>query len=211
MMIRLMIADDHALIRAGLVQYLKMSPDIEVVGEAANGKALLDKLGDTPVDLVLLDLVMPGISGNELISSIKSSFPEVHILVLSMINDPKVVTNALKAGASGYICKDCKPQILREAIRKISATGQYLSPDMAEQIVFSNHSAEKKSAKLILSEREMQIFHLIIDGKSIREIAQELAISDKTVSTHKYNLLSKLGLKTVPDLVRYAIQDELFD
>lgn len=210
MTIRLMITDDHDLVRAGLVQYLGMSPDIDVAGEAANGKELLEKLHSTPVDLLLLDLVMPGLSGTELISTIKSTYPELRILVLSMHYETAVVSRALRAGASGYIGKDCKPQALLEAIHKVSSTGKYLSPEMAEQIAFSHTTTEQNSVKLILSEREMQIFHLIVDGKSIKEIAQELAISDKTVSTHKYNLLNKLGLKSVPDLVRYAIQEKLF-
>jgi DNA-binding NarL/FixJ family response regulator len=209
MTIRLFITDDHDLVRAGLVQYLGAFPDIKVVGEAANGDELLEKLHTTFADMLLLDLIMPGLCGMELISKVKSVFPGLRILVLSMHNEVPVVVRALRAGASGYICKDCKPQTLLEAIRKVSLTGKYISPAMAEQIAFYSSPLDHKPIENSLSERERQIYHLIVVGKNIKEIANELAISDKTVSTHKYNLLNKLGLKNVAELVRYAMQENL--
>lgn len=209
MAIHLFVADDHDLVRAGLVEYVGLSPDIEVVGEAASGDELLEKLQTTFADMLLLDLIMPGLCGTELISRVRSSYPGMRILVLSMHNETRVVLRALRGGASGFICKDCKPQILLEAIRKVSITGKYLSPAMAEQIAFFSGPIEQDPIELILSGRERQIFHLIVDGKKIQEIAKELAISDKTVSTHKYNLLNKLGLKSVAELVRYAMQEKL--
>lgn len=209
MAIHLFVADDHDLVRAGLVEYVGLSPDIEVVGEAASGDELLEKLQTTFADMLLLDLIMPGLCGTELISRVRSSYPGMRILVLSMHNETRVVLRALRAGASGFICKDCKPQILLEAIRKISITGKYLSPAMAEQIAFFSGPIEQEPIELILSGRERQIFHLIVDGKKIQEIAKELVISDKTVSTHKYNLLNKLGLKSVAELVRYAMEEKL--
>jgi DNA-binding NarL/FixJ family response regulator len=207
--IHLFITDDHDLVRAGLVQYLGMSPDIEVVGEAATGDELLAKLSSTFADMVLLDLIMPGLCGTELVSKVRRSYPGLRILVLSMHNEPQVVMRALKAGASGYICKDCKPEMLLEAIRKVSKTGKYISPAMAEQIAFLPLLTEPNPIEQLLSERERQIFRLIVDGKNIKEISKKLAISHKTVSTHKFNLLNKLGLKSVADLVRYAIQEKL--
>jgi DNA-binding NarL/FixJ family response regulator len=209
MTIHLLITDDHDLVRAGLVEYLRMSPDIKVVGEAADGYELLEKLHTTFADMLLLDLIMPGLCGTELISRVRSSYPGMRILVLSMHNEARVVMRALRAGASGYICKDCKPPTLLEAIRKVNNTGKYLSPGMAEQIAFFSGPIEQNPIELSLSDRERQIFHLIVDGKNIKAIAEELAISDKTVSTHKYNLLNKLGLKSVAELVRYAIQENL--
>jgi DNA-binding NarL/FixJ family response regulator len=214
MTIRLLIIDDHDLVRAGLVQYLGMYPDIEVVGGFANGDELLEKLHATLVDMLLLDLVMPGLCGTELIRRVRRTYPDLLILMLSMHNEMHVVLRSLKAGASVYICKDCKPEILLEAIRKVSTTGKYLSPVMAEQIAFfsspfSSDPIRQDPDEIILSDRERQIFHLIVDGKKIKEIANELTISDKTVSTHKYNLLTKLGLKSDVDLVRYAIQEKL--
>ncbi|MBI3480906.1 MAG: response regulator transcription factor [Nitrosomonadales bacterium] len=206
---RLFITDDHDLVRAGLVQFLGLSPDIEVVGEAAEGKELLEKLHTTIVDVLLLDLVMPGLCGTELISQIRNAHPGIRILVLSMHNETRVVLRTLKAGVSGYLCKDCTPQNLLEAIRKIKESGKYLSPALAEQIAFASESADQNPIEHLLSERERQIFHMIVDGKSIKDISKQLAINAKTVSTHKFNLLNKLGVKSVADLVRYAIQEKL--
>lgn len=210
MVIRLAITDDHELVRAGLVQYLGASPGIEVIAEAANGAELLETLHTTSPDLLLLDMSMPGENGIDLISHIKSIYPGVLILVLSMHDEVNTVKRAMKAGASGYICKDCSPQVLLAAIRKVIATGKYLSPVMAEQLAYAATSPDPNNIELVLSERELEIFRLIVEGKSVGEIAQQLFISDKTVSTHKCNLLSKLELKGVADLVRYAIEHKLF-
>ncbi len=209
MSIRLIITDDHDLVREGLIQYLGLAPDIELVGEAANGDELLERLHTTLADMLLLDLIMPGMCGTELISRIKKTYPGLRILVLSMYNEPRVVLRSLRAGASGYICKDCKPLTLLEAIRKVSLTGKYLNPAMAEQLAFFSGTAESESIEVILSERERQVFHRIVSGKNTKDIAKELEISDKTVSAHKYNLLNKLGLKSVADLVRYAIEEKV--
>ncbi len=209
MAISLLIADDHELVRAGLVQYLGLFPDIEVVGEAANGDELLEKLNNTFTDVLLLDLAMPGLSGTELIRKVRATHPGMCILVLSMHNETRVVVRALKAGACGYLCKDCSPLTLLEAIRKVSTTGKYLSTAMAEQIAFYPGPLEQDPVELLLSDRERQIYHLLVDGKNVKDIAKQLAISDKTVSTHKFNLLNKLGLKGVADLVRYALQEKL--
>lgn len=210
MAIRLAITDDHQLVREGLVQYLGMSPDIEVVVEAANGEELLKKLRVTAPDLLLLDMTMPGKSGVDLIGHIKSLYPSLSILVLSMHNDVNMVLRAVKAGASGYICKDCSTHALLEAIRKIVATGKYLSPQLAEQLAYASTLPDSDGLELTLSDRELEIFRLIVDGKSVSEIAEQLFISDKTVSTHKSNLLNKLGLRNIAELVRYAIENKLF-
>jgi DNA-binding NarL/FixJ family response regulator len=210
MAIRLLITDDQELVRAGLVQYLGMSPDIEVVAEAANGVQLLKKLSTTQVDLLLLDLSMPGECGNELIAHVRKIYPGLLILVLSMYDEVNTVLHAMKAGASGYITKDCSPQTLLEAIRKIVATGKYLSPVMAEQLAFASTLHAPDNIELILSDRELEIFHLLVQGKSIGEIANQLCISDRTVSTHKSHLLGKLGFKNTVELVRYSMQRELF-
>jgi DNA-binding NarL/FixJ family response regulator len=211
MVIRLLITDDHELVRAGLVQYLSMSPDIKVVAEASNGNELLQKLHTGIPDLLLLDLSMPGESGVALISHIKSAYPDLLILVLSMHNDVKTVLQAMKAGASGFICKDCSPQILLEAIRKVVATGKYLNPLMAEQLAYASTSAGTTDIEFILSDRELEIYRMIVEGKSINEIASQLYISSKTVSTHKSHLLTKLGLKNIAELVRYAMDNNYFN
>lgn len=210
MVTRLMITDDHELVRSGLVQFMSMSPDVKVVAEAGSGSELLEKLRSAQVDVLLLDLVMPGISGAELVARVRSAYPNLRILVLSMHNDTQTVLRAMKAGASGYITKNCSPQTLLEAIRKIAATGKYLDPEIAERLAFASSSPEADDVELTLSERELQIFRLIVEGRCIKEIANELSISDKTVSTHKAHILAKLGLKSVADLVRYAMQGKLF-
>ncbi|MBI5437512.1 MAG: response regulator transcription factor [Nitrosomonadales bacterium] len=207
--IRLMITDDHALVRAGLAQFLGHSPGIDVVAEASGGAELLEKLRATRIDLLLLDMTMPGISGEDLIARIKSIYPDMHILVLSMHNESQVAMRAMKAGASGYICKDCSPQTLLEAIRKVAATGRYLDAAMAERLAYAAASNGQDSVGHGLSERELQVFRLIVEGKSINEIARQLFISDKTSSTHKCNIHGKLGLKSVAELVRYAIEHKL--
>lgn len=137
MTIRLLVTDDHELVRAGLVQYLGISPGIEVVAEAANGTELLEKLRSTSVDLLLLDMTMPGMSGEELIERVKQAYPDLHILVHSMHNEIQVVRRAMKAGASGYISKDCTPQALFNAIRETIETGKYLNPAIAEQLAYT--------------------------------------------------------------------------
>lgn len=210
MVIRLAIADDHRLVREGLAQYLGASPDIKVVAEAADGDELLEKLRATTPDLLMLDMTMPGESGVDLIDHVKSLYPDLPVLILSMHDEVNMVLRAMRAGASGYICKDCSPQVLLEAIRKVMATGRYLSPAMAEQLAYASTSPDLDNIELVLSDRELEIFRLIVEGKSVGEIAEQLFISDKTVSTHKSNLLNKLGLKGVADLVRYAIEHKLF-
>lgn len=145
MTIRLLVTDDHELVRAGLVQYLGMSPGIEVVAEAANGAELLEKLRSVSADLLLLDMAMPGISGEDLIAHIKSVYPGLRILVLSMHNETQVVLRAMKAGASGYITKDSPPHVLLEAIRKTIETGQYLNPAIAGQLAHASTDEPARS------------------------------------------------------------------
>lgn len=210
MTIRLVIVDDHHLLRAGLSQYFERQPGIEVVAEAANGEELLKKLRTISTDLLLLDMSMPGLSGTDLIARVKSLYPALHILVLSMHNEIQIVLSAMKAGAAGYIVKDCSPKMLLEAIKKVMATGRYLDPKMAEQLAYASTTIKPDKIELMLSDRELEIFRLIVEGKSISEIARLLFISDKTVSTHKGNLLKKLGFKNVVELVRYSMQHELF-
>ena len=210
MIIRLAITDDHQLVRDGLVQYLSMSPDIQIVAKAASGEEILEKLRVTTPDLLLLDMTMPGESGVGLLGHIKSLYPKMLILVLSMHNEVNMVLRAMKAGASGYICKDCSPQTLLDAIRKIISTGKYLSPQMAEQLAYASAVPEAENIEHILSQRELEVFRLIVEGQDFGEIANQLFISDKTVSTHKSHLLSKLGLKNTAELVRYAMEHQLF-
>ena len=208
-MIRLLIADDHAIVRGGLKQIFALVPDFEVVGEAVNGSEVLERLRLDPFDLLLLDLNMPGISGADLITRIKAHRADLPILVLSMHNEPQVAARMLKAGAAGYITKDCEPDILLAAIRKVAAGGKYIDPDLAEKMVFDATSTAQRPPHSQLSERELEVLRLLTTGKGVNEIAMQLAISNKTVSTHKVRLMEKLNISSMADLMRYAMQHGL--
>lgn len=210
MNVRVLITDDHELVRAGLVHLFAGAIGIEVAAEAADGEELLLKLRDTQVDLVLLDLDMPGKDGIELIAHIRQEYPDLSILVLSTHNEVSVVSRAIQAGASGYICKNCSPQMLLEAIHKVISSGRYLSPLMAEKLAYASSSPDPKDIGALLSNRELEVFRLLVEGKSNEEISSQLFISDRTVSAHKTNLLNKLCLKNIVELVRYSYQHKLF-
>ncbi len=208
-MIKIIIADDHELVRAGLSQCLDLAAGVTVVAEAADGDMLLEKLHTTPTDLVLLDLSMPGLCDAGLITHLRSTYPDLLILVLSMHSDIQTILRTMKAGASGFISKNCKPPELLIAINKVYATGRYLPPEMAEQLAFASANNVTDTPLSQLSTREKQIFSMLLKGIAINEIAQQLCISDKTVSTHKSNLLSKLGLRNIADLVHFAMNNKI--
>ncbi|PQO93359.1 DNA-binding response regulator [Massilia phosphatilytica] len=204
-MIRILIADDHAIVRGGLKQLFAMVQDIGVAGEAVNGMQALDILRHTPVDLVLLDLTMPGMSGIDVITRMRCFFPDLPILVLSMRNEPQVVRQVLKVGASGYLTKDSEPEMLVAAIRKTAAGGRFIDPALAEQLVFDIDQPGAAPLHEQLSGREAQILTLLARGQSVNDIAADLMISNKTVSTHKAHLMQKMNFMNNADLVRYAI------
>lgn len=207
--IRLMIVDDHELVRSAIKQFFELNSGVIVVDEASNGAELLTKLRAVQADVVLLDLAMPGICNAELITHVKSSYPDLPILALSMHDDAKTVLRAMRAGASGFISKNSSPATLLGAICKVASGEKYLTPEMAEYLAFSSVSPEISDIELILSERERQILPLIIEGHCIKRIANELCISDKTVSTHKAHIFAKLKVKSVAELVRHSIQNKL--
>jgi DNA-binding NarL/FixJ family response regulator len=208
-MIRLVIADDHAIVRGGLKQMFALSGDLQVVGEATNGPEVLACLRGEPFDLLLLDINMPGISGVELIARVRAHRPDLPILVLTMHNEAQVAARALKAGANGYVTKDSEPDILLAAIRKVSAHGKYITPDMAEKMVFDATSTTQRPLHSTLSQRELEVLRQLTNGKSVNEIAEQLAISNKTVSTHKARLMEKMNIASMADLMRYALQNDL--
>ncbi|MFZ6847324.1 response regulator [Undibacterium sp. RuRC25W] len=204
-MIRIIIADDHALVRAGLKRILAQVPDFEVVGEAANGSEVLDCVRDKFFDVLLLDLSMPGISGADLIARVRAN-REIPILVVSMHSEPYLAARVLRAGASGYITKDCDPEILIGAIRKVAANGNYITPELAEKLVFDK-SSPQRALHTRLSDRESEVLFLLVNGKSVNEIAMQLSISNKTVSTHKVRLMEKLNLSNMAELMRYTMDN----
>lgn len=209
MKIKLLIVDDHELVRSAIKEFLAVHPDMDLVAEAGCGADLLGVLPAIQADVLLQDMEMPGICGAELIGRVKAEYPNLRILVLSMHYDAMTVHRAMKAGASGYISKACAPQMLIEAIRKVHNSGRYLESAMAEKLVYSSGAATVCNPEQMLSRRERIIMPMLIEGIPIKTIANALSISDKTVSTHKSHLLSKLGLRNVPELVKYSMQNKL--
>lgn len=210
-MIRIVIADDHAIMRDGLRQIFALEADIELVAEAVNGSEVLALLSRAEFDILLLDINMPGISGADLIARAKLHKPNLPILVLSMHNDARIASRMLKAGASGYITKDCESDDLLAAIRKVKADGKYIMPAIAEGILFDNRTTFHGLPHHRLSGRELEIMRLLIAGQGVNEIAAKLAISNKTVSTHKTRLMEKLNQTSVAELMRYAMEHDLLD
>jgi len=205
-MIRLLIADDHAVVRQGLSRVVAIATDIELVAEARDGDDLLDQLARTRVDLVLTDMNMPGLSGTQLIKAITARYPGLPVLVFSMHSESQIASQAIKAGARGYITKDSEPEILLTAIRRCAQGGHYISADLASDLLFNQPATDDSAPHNRLSEREMQIFLLLAAGKGINEIGEQLHISAKTVSTHKFRLMQKLSLDSLSDLIRYALR-----
>ena len=210
-MIRVLIAEDHTLVREGIKQLLALAPDITIAGEASNGDMLLDLLRSQPCDLVLLDMTMPGPHGIEMIKRIAAMSPAPRILVLTMHDETQIASRALKAGASGFATKDSDPTMLLAAIRKVAAGGRYIDPAIADRMVFEMGLGGDRAPHETLSEREFQIFEMLVIGQSVTDIAERLNISAKTVSTHKIRLMQKLAANSVADLVRYALERQLFN
>jgi DNA-binding NarL/FixJ family response regulator len=204
-LIRLLIADDHKIVRDGLKRILGAAGDIEVAGEAASGdEALalaLAKAGD--YDVAVLDLSMPGLAGIALIKRLKQEKPKLRLLVLSMHGEQQYAARALKAGASGYLTKDSAAEQRVDAIRKIASGGVYITEAAASTLV------AKSSPHQELSDREFEVLKLLVEGLGPTDIGEKLHLSVKTVSTHKTHILEKLGLHGTADLVRYALENKL--
>lgn len=202
-MIRIFIADDHLLVRDGLKMVLSTTPDIAVVGEANNGGELLSAIRNSDVSVLLLDMSMPGISGIDLIKRIKSLRPRLAILVLTMYAEAQFAAKALQAGADGYITKGRGGDALASAIRRVAGGQKYIDPDLAEKIVF-DVKIPAESVRDQLTDRELQILHMLQRGKTVTQIAGELALSPKTVSTHKVRAMQKLNCQNNAELLRYT-------
>ena len=207
-MIRIIIADDHAIVRGGLKQIFAMTSDIVVVSEAAQSSEVLEQWRQIPCELLLLDLTMPGVSGVDLICRLHDEKPDLPILVLSMHNEGQIVTRTLRAGAAGYVTKDSEPEILLAAVRKVAAGGKYIDPSLVESMIF-NSGGSSDLPHDSLSERELQVLKMVAAGGPLGEIAERLHLSPKTVSTHKMRLMQKLGIDNNADLVRYATRHGL--
>lgn len=200
----IVISDDHAMVRDGLMRIINSEPDMQVVGQATDGISTLACLQNCQADAILVDLTMPNTHGPSLVASVRRSYPELPILVVSMHDTPAVVRAAIQAGASGYITKDSNPDRLIEAIRAVVSGERYIDPCLQDAL--QRTPAHSPAA---LSPRELQVLRLLAQGMSNTDVAVALGLSEKTVSTHKTNMLTKLHLNSLVDLVRYADQNGL--
>lgn len=210
-MIRVLLADDHAIVRAGLKEILADTGDMTVAGEAGSGPEVLALVRARDFDVLVLDMSMPGRSGIELIKQLKSEKPKMRILVLSMHSEAQYAVRSVKAGASGYLTKDSAADQLVAAIRRIAAGGAFLSPETAERLALDFDRPADAPPHTLLSDREFQVFRLIVSGRSVTRIANDLALSVKTVSTHKTRIMEKMGLANQTELIQYAIRHKLLD
>jgi DNA-binding NarL/FixJ family response regulator len=204
-MIRVLVADDHKIVRDGLKRILASASGIEVAAEAANGDEALALARSGDYDVAMLDMSMPGLSGIDLIKRLKIEKPALRILVLSMHGEPQYAARALKAGASGYLNKDSAAEALLGALRKVAAGGVHVSEAAAAALL----QAGDKSSHDVLSDREFEVLRLLAGGLGPTEIGEKLHLSVKTVSTHKARILDKLGLGSTAELVRYALDHKL--
>ena len=210
-MIRLVLADDHTIVREGLKQILAAAGDFDVVAEAADGHEVMARVRALDFDVLVLDMSMPGKSGIDLIKQVRAEKPKLRMLVLSMHEEKQYAVRAIRAGAAGYLTKESASKQLVEAIRKIAAGGAFISAEVAQDLALGAMPDAKGAPHESLSDREYQIFLMIARGKSNSDIASTLNLSVKTVSTHKANVLQKMGLETTGDLIRYALANGLVE
>lgn len=205
-MIRVVIADDHPLVRAGLRQVLADEPEIEVVGEAADGDETVAVLRNTEPDVVLLDITMPGAPFPGLLRLLRSAFPRIEVLIVTMHGEDQFAVRALKEGAAGYLTKQQPPQEVINAIKQVARGGRYLTAAVAERAAAALNGNAPRLPHERVSRREYEVLCMIGLGKSVKQIASELGVSPKTVSTHRARLLRKMRLKTSAELIRYVLQ-----
>lgn len=208
-MINVLIADDHAIVRDGLKQIFKETSDIVVTGEAANGAEVIEKISKNRYDVVVLDISMPGRGGLDVIKHIKTHYPAIPVLVLSMYSEDQYAVRVLKAGASGYLTKETASEQLIMAVRKISEGRKYISADLAEKLASSLDENRQKAVHEKLSDREFQVLQLIGSGMTVGQIAEELSLSVKTISTNRARILKKMNMKNNAELICYAIRHGL--
>lgn len=208
-MIRVLIADDHAIIREGLKKIIAKTSDIVVADEAKNAQEVLEKVRTNNYDVVLLDIKMPGRSGLDILEEVKSELPKLPFLILSIFPESQYAVRALRIGASGYMTKSSAPSELIEAIRKVSRGRKYISSSLAEKLAFDLETDSKKAPHETLSNREYQVMCMLAIGKTVIEIATELSLSTKTISTYRARVLEKLKMKNNAELAHYATRNKL--
>jgi len=211
MSLKILIADDHPVVRQGLRQMLGAEADIAVVGEARNGREVVELCGRVAWDVAVVDYNMPGKGGIELVKELRSRYPDHPVLVLSMYPEERYAVRVLKAGAAGYLTKESATEELVTAIRKVARGGRFVSPALGERLAQEVAGGGNKPLHELLSDREYQIMWMISSGKAVHDIAQQLFLSPNTISTYRARILRKMNLKNNAELMRYAITNELVD
>ena len=210
-MIKILIADDHPIVRQGLRQILSDIPDMEVAGEAVNGQETLEQVRAGGWDVLVLDITMPDRSGFDILKVLKHEQPDLPVLILSIHGEDQLAVRVLKAGASGYLTKENAPAELIKAIRQVVGGGKYISPALAESLAFGLDTASERPLHDTLSDREFQVMQMMAGGKTLAEIAETLSLSAKTISTYRTRLLEKMKLKTNAEIIRYALENGLVE
>ena len=210
-MIRIVVADDHPIVREGLKQLLSAAGDLAVVGDAQNGNEVLQRVRALDFDVLLLDMSMPGKSGIELIKQVRAEKPKLRVLVLSMHEEEQYAVRAIKAGASGYLTKESATAQLVSAIRKVAGGGAFITDSVAQQLALGAMPQSDGPPHSALSDREFQVFRELVSGKAVSDIAAQLNLSVKTVSTHKARIMQKMNMSNPAELIRYAIHHRLVD
>jgi two-component system, NarL family, invasion response regulator UvrY len=210
-MIRILIADDHAVVREGVKRILADTDDLMIAGEASQGQEVLAKVSAEVWDMVLLDISMPGRNGLDVLRQLKLAYPALPVLVFSMHPENQYAVRAFKAGAAGYVTKESIPEELVAAIRKVVQGRRYVSPALAEHLVIELGGSVDSPLHAHLSDREYQVLCMLASGKTVTAVAADLALSIKTISTHRSRILRKLHLRTTAELIHYAVRHHLVE
>jgi DNA-binding NarL/FixJ family response regulator len=210
-LIKILIADDHPVVRMGMKHILEKDKDILVEDEASNGAEVLKKISKKDFDVILLDISMPGRDGLDILKQIKEQKPDLPVLVLSMYPEKQYAIRVLKTGASGYLTKKSAPYELITAIRKVSVGSKYISPSVAERLAFYVETDANKNPQETLSNREYQVMCMICSGKSTKEISEELCLSIQSISTYRFRILEKMNLKNNTELILFAVKNNLIE
>ena len=205
-MIKVLVADDHAVVRRGLRQILAETPDILVGGEASTLPEVRQRIHDERWDVVVLDINMPGGSGIELLAELRKESPSVRVLVLTVYSEEQYAIRAIRAGAAGFLTKESAPEKLLEAVRKVAAGGRYVSVELAETLASLVAGEAGGAAHERLSDREFEVFKMLASGRTVSQVAQDLNLSVKTVSTHRTRILKKMDMRTNAELTHYAVK-----
>ncbi|MBS1811635.1 MAG: response regulator transcription factor [Acidobacteria bacterium] len=208
-MIKILIVDDHAIVRQGLIQILTEESDMTVVGEAQNAQDFFSLVRNRPWDIAILDVSLPGRSGLDILKELKHEYPMRPVLMLSAHSEDQYAIRTLKAGAAGYLSKDSAPTELIQAVRKVLQDGKYISPTLAEKIAFDITAESNRPLHETLSDREFQVLCQLASGKTVGELAEEMSLSVKTISTYRTRILQKMKMNNNSDLTQYAMQHGL--